>query len=129
MTRRPTRTAARAEITELFSRYGGGDPHDEVDLHEEPEVWLDAALRFQEQQPEYFEWSKEVYGVVDEIVFTAPDRATVRSTLMTDDPSIPAPGQMIGEAVLIDGVWKASIESSCAGLALAGIECDYSLNE
>ena len=121
--------AARAEITELFSRYGGGDPHDEVDLHEEPAVWLDAALRFQQEQPQYFEWSKEVYSVVEEIVFTAPDRATVRTTLKSDDPSIPAPGPMVGEAVLIDGTWKAAIESSCAGLALAGIECDYSLKE
>jgi hypothetical protein len=119
--------AARAEITELFSRYGGVDPHTEVGLHERPEVWLDAALRFQEQQPEYFEWAKEVYSVVDEIVFTAPDRATVRSTLKSDNPSIPVPAPMTGEAVLIDGVWKASIESSCAGLALAGIECDYSI--
>ena len=121
--------AARAEITELFSQYGGADPRTQVDRHEEPEVWLDAALRFQEQQPQYFEWSKEVYGVVDEIVFTAPDRATVRQTLKSDNPSIPAPGEMIAEAVLIDGVWKASIESSCAGLALAGIECDYSLGD
>ena len=56
-------------------------------------MWLDAALRFQEQQPEYFEWAKEVYGVVDEIVFTAPDRATVRYTLVSDNPSIPAPGR------------------------------------
>ena len=67
--------------------------------------------------------------MVDEIVFTAPDRATVRFTLVSDNPSIPAPGEMVGEAVLIDGTWKSSIEGSCAGLALAGIECDYSLKE
>jgi hypothetical protein len=116
--------AARADITELFSLRGGADPHTQVDLHEQPDVWLDAQLRFQEQQPDYFEWSKEVYGVVDEIVFTAPSRATVRYSLVSDDPSVPAPGERIGEAVLIDGIWKVSIETSCDNLALGGIECD-----
>ena len=65
-----------------------------------------AASGSSEEHPDYAEWAKEVYGEVDEIVFTAPDRASVRFSLVSDDPSIPAPGERIGEAVLIDGVWK-----------------------
>jgi hypothetical protein len=119
--------AARAQIEELFSAYGGQDPDTQMGLHERPNVWRDANDRFKEEHPDYFEWAKEVYGVVHEIVFTAPDRASVRRSLVSDNPDIPAPGERIGEAVLIDGVWKISIESSCSDLLLAGIQCDYSI--
>jgi hypothetical protein len=119
--------AARADIEALFSAYGGQDPDTQMDKHERPNVWRDADTRFREEHPDYLEWSKEVYGVVHEIVFTAPDRASVRRSLVSDDPDIPAPGERIGEAVLVDGVWKISIESSCSDLGLAGIQCDYSI--
>jgi hypothetical protein len=119
--------AARAEIEELFSGYGGQDPDVEVHRHERPNVWRDADARFREEHPEYFEWAKQVYMVPLEIVFTAPDRASVKYELKSDNPEIPAPGVRIGEAVLIDGEWKVSIETACGNLALAGIECDYSI--
>ena len=119
--------AARAAIEELFSAYGGQDPDIQQAKQERPNVWRDANARFQEEHPDYVEWAKEVYGVVHEIVFTAPDRASVRRSLVSDDPSIPAPGERVAEAVLIDGVWKISIETACSDLALAGIECDFSI--
>jgi hypothetical protein len=119
--------AARAEIEELFSGYGGRDPEVEVHRHERPNVWRDADARFREEHPEYLEWAKRVYQEPLEIVFTAPDRATVRYVLRSDDPSIPAPGERIGEAVLIDGEWKVSIETSCGNIALSGTQCDYSI--
>ena len=56
-----------------------------------------------------------------------PTEAAVRFTLSSDNPSTPAPGERIGQAVLIDGTWKVSIDTSCGLLALAGIECDYSI--
>ena len=119
--------SARAEIEELFSGVGGQDPTIEMDKHERPNVWRDADARFREEHPEYLEWAKQTYSVPREIVFTAPDRATVRYDLLSDNPDVPAPGERIGEAVLVDGVWKMSIETSCGNLGLAGIECDYSI--
>ena len=110
-----------------MSAYGGQDPDSQMARHERPNVWRDADRRFREEHPDYLEWSKEVYGVVHEIVFTAPDRASVRRSLVSDNPEIPAPGERIAEAVLIDGVWKISIETSCSDIGLAGIECDYSI--
>ncbi len=119
--------SARAAIEELFSGLGGQDPELEMDQHERPNVWRDADARFREEHPEYLEWAKQVYSVPLEIVFTAPDRATVRYDLVSDNPDVPAPGERTGEAVLVDGVWKVSVETSCADLALAGIECDLSI--
>lgn len=119
--------SAREQIEELFSGYGGQDPDIEVDEHERPNVWRDADRRFREEHPDYLAWAKESYLVPLEIVFTAPDRATVRYDIRSDDPDIPSPGQRLGEAVLIDGTWKVSIETSCADIALAGIECDFSI--
>ena len=92
-------------------------------------MWADSNERFKLEQPDYAAMAPEVYAEVDDIVFTAPDRASVRFTLKSDNPSIPAPGERIGEAVLIDGVWKVSIDTSCGLVALAGIECDYSVDE
>ena len=70
----------------------------------------------------------EVYAEVDEIVFTAPDRASVRFTLhrpTTRRSRRPASGS--ARPCSIDGMWKVSIETSCGLLGLAGIECDYSI--
>ena len=122
--------AARAEITDAVQRSStasraarGRAPR------ERPSVWLDARQRFREEQPELRRVVQEVYGDVHEIVFTAPDRASrplTRSSPTT--PSIPAPGERIGEAVLIDGhvegVDRDELRRLCA---LAGIECDYSI--
>jgi hypothetical protein len=121
---------ARAEIVDLWNAaYDGVNEPSETNIREQPDVWLDAQERFREEQPQYAAWSEEVYAEVHEVVFTSPDRASVHFTLLSDNPSIPAPGERIGEAVLIDGVWKVSIETSCGLLALAGIECNYSLKE
>ncbi|MFL6204938.1 MAG: hypothetical protein ACJ739_06275 [Acidimicrobiales bacterium] len=120
--------AARAEVEALFldAFKGPADP-DGAHLRERPNVWWDASVRFREEHPDYYEWAKEVYSTVEDVVFTAPDRASVRYTLKTDDPEVPAPGERIGEAVLVDGTWKVSIETSCGNVGLAGIECDYSI--
>ncbi len=118
---------AREQIEQLFSGYGGQDPEVEVHKHERPNVWRDADARFRDEHPDYLEWSKEVYMVPLEIVFTAPDRASVRYELKSDDPEIPTPGMRVGEAVLIDGAWKVSIDTACGNLSLAGIECDHSI--
>jgi hypothetical protein len=119
--------AARAEVEALFTGFGGGDLQAQMGLHERPNVWLDAEQRFRQEHPDYFEWAKETYVVPLEVVFTAPDRATVRYDLRSDNPDIPVPGERVGEAVLIDGVWKTAIETACADLGLAGIECDFSI--
>ena len=67
--------------------------------------------------------------MVDEIVFTAPDRATVRHTLKSDDPSIPAPGtddrRSGPHRRRVEGVDRIELRR----VALAGIECDYSLGD
>lgn len=120
--------AARAAINDLWLAAfdGAGDPT-EANLRERPEVWLDAAERFKREQPAYAAMASHVSAVVHEIVFTAPDRASVHFSLVSDDPSVPAPGEWLGEAVLIDGTWKVSIDISCRLLALAGIDCDHSL--
>ncbi len=121
--------AARAAITDTFTKLynGSGEPY--LELRERPEVWVDANERFKQQHPDYAAMVSHVHGEVDEIVFTAPDRASVRFRLIADDPSIPAPGERIGVAVLIDGVWKLSIDTSCELIGLAGVECDHSLEE
>jgi hypothetical protein len=120
--------SARAEVEELFLAAMDGAPEEgDKAMRERPNVWWDAQQRFREEHPDYYEWSHEVYSVVHEIVFTAPDRASVRYSLTTDNPSIPAPGERIGEAVLIDGTWRISIETACGNLSLAAIQCDYSI--
>ncbi|MEQ1788112.1 MAG: hypothetical protein ABL966_13745, partial [Acidimicrobiales bacterium] len=119
--------AARAAITDTWLTALEGSGEDHPELRERPDVWLDSHERFVTEQPDYAAMAPEVYAEVDEIVFTAPDRASVRFRLISDNPSIPAPGERIGEAVLIDGTWKVSIETSCELVGLAGIECDYDL--
>jgi hypothetical protein len=119
---------ARAAITDTWlAAFDGASDSSQSSLRERPEVWLDAQARFRQERPDYFDMAAHVHGEVDEIVFTAPDRASVRFRLLADDPSIPEPGERIGEAVLIDGTWMVSIDTSCALIALAGIECNYSL--
>jgi hypothetical protein len=120
--------AARAAVEDLWlAAYDGAAEPSQANLRERPEVWLDAQARFRQERPDYAAMAPEVYAVVHDIVFTAPDRASVRFSLLSDNPSIPAPGERIGEAVLIDGAWKVSIETSCGLIALAGVECNYSL--
>lgn len=119
--------AARAAITDTWLAALDGSGEDHPELRERPDVWLDSHERFVREQPDYAAMAPEVYAEVDEIVFTAPDRAAVRFRLISDNPSIPAPGERIGEAVLIDGTWRVSIETSCELVGLAGIECDYDL--
>ena len=121
--------AARAAITETWLKVfeGSGEPHPE--LRERPEVWADSNERFKLEQPDYAAMAPEVYPEVHDIVFTAPIARASDFTLKSDNPSIPAPGERIGEAVLIDGVWKVSIDTSCGLVALAGIECNYSIEE
>ena len=124
----PDEEAARAEITDLFTAaYDGEVLPSQSDLRERPAVWEDAQQRFRDEHPEYVEFSREVYAEVHDVVFTAPDRASVRFSLVSDNPSVPAPGEQVGEAVLVDGTWKVAIETSCALVGLAGIECDYSI--
>ena len=123
----PADQDARAQVEALFSGFGGGEARTEVDDHERPNVWLDAAERFRDEHPDYFEWAKEVYSVRRRSCSRLRTTRSVRYTLKSDNPDVPAPGERIGEAVLIDGRWKVSIDTSCRDLALAGIECDYSI--
>ena len=120
--------AARAAVEELVltAMHGAPDEGGKA-LRERPNVWWEAQQRFREEHPDYYEWSLEVYSVLHEVVFTAPDRATFRYSLVSDNPSIPAPGERIGEAVLLDGSWKISIETACGNLSLAAVQCDYSI--
>jgi len=77
--------------------------------------------RFRENDS-YTEMATKIRPEVREIVFTAPDRATVRFALLSDE--VLAPGEQVGEAVLIDGTWKVSIETACALHRLGGVECE-----
>ena len=120
--------AARAEITELLSAYGGDDPDTQVGLARAPGgVARRRRCASGRSTRVLLEWAKEVYGVVHEIVFTAPDRASVRRSLVATTRD-PAPGERIGEAVLIDGVWKIVDRDDAAPTSRSpGIECDYSI--
>ena len=93
-----------------------------AELHERPDVWLAANAEFR-AMTEYLEIAETVHAEVDAVVFTAPDRATVRFQLLSDDPRNAVPQHQLGEAVLVDGRWVVSIDTACGLLALAGVEC------
>jgi len=116
--------AARAAITDTFlAAYGGPGTEEKAHLYERPDVWLAANAAFR-QNEEYLAMAETISAEVQEIVFTAPDRASVRFVLESSESGTPTPGEQVGEAVLIDGAWKVSIETSCGLLAMGGVECD-----
>jgi hypothetical protein len=117
--------AARAAITDTFlAAFDGANDRDAKAPHyERSDVWLAASEEWG-QIPSNEGVAESLYAEVHEIVFTSADRASVRFSLMSRDTEAPALGNQIGEAVLIDGQWKVSIETSCGLVAMGGVECD-----
>jgi hypothetical protein len=62
-----------------------------------------------------------VTASVTDLVFTAPDRATVLYSL---DTSITDFDNRLGELVLVDGTWKVTRSTVCEALSLGGGYCD-----
>lgn len=58
---------------------------------------------------------------VREVVFTAPDAASVRFELFYEGGA--QFGEQIGKAVLIDGTWRVARETMCTVLGWAGVQC------
>jgi hypothetical protein len=117
--------AARAAITDTFlAAFDGANDRDAKAPHyERSDVWLAASEEWG-QIPSNEGVAESLYAEVHEIVFTSADRASVRFSLLSRDTEAPALGNQIGEAVLIDGQWKVSIETSCGLVAMGGVECD-----
>ncbi|MFL6205922.1 MAG: hypothetical protein ACJ739_11285 [Acidimicrobiales bacterium] len=91
---------------------------------ERPRVWIVA-----NQQVEAGEYAGFVEGMsaaVDEVVFISPTHAAVRFQLRRPGGSVPQSVD-IGDAVLVDGRWLVGIETTCALVSTANVECDMSL--
>ena len=120
----PADPAAEDEVRALYVAAFDSTSNDQskAELHERPDVWLAANAEFR-TMTEYLDIAETVHAEVDAVVFTAPDRATVRFQLLSEDPRNTAPQHQLGEAVLLDGRWVVSIDTACGLLALAGVEC------
>jgi hypothetical protein len=92
-------------------------------LSERPAVWAAANQALVEGQ--YGEMVEGLHAVVDEVVFTSPTRAVVRFDLITSTGYRSA--DQIGHAVLVDGRWLVTIETTCEQVSIAGVRCDMSL--
>ena len=120
----PDLEATRADVIAMWE--ASGDPslskQERAQYQEDPEVWLDATLRFEEEHPDYAAIAKTVHNEVDEVVFTAPDRASVRYQLVSESSMVPR--YQIGVAVLAaDGTWRVATETSCRLIELSGTQC------
>ncbi len=90
---------------------------------ERPAVWIAASQQLAEG--EYAGFVDDMSAVVDDVVFRDPTHAAVRFRL--DLPNSPTPPSVdIGEAVVVDGRWLVSIETSCALLQTVNVQCDMS---
>jgi hypothetical protein len=87
---------------------------------ERPNVWI--AANQQVEAGEYAGYVEGMSAVVDEVVFISPTHAAVRFQLSRVPQSVD-----IGDAVLVDGRWLVGIDTTCAVVSLANVECDMSL--
>ena len=92
-------------------------------LSERPSVWADANERLLGGQ--YAELVEDLHSVVHQVVFTSPTRAAVLFDLIT--PSGYSSHDVIGHAVLVDGRWLVTIDTTCDQVSVAEVECDLSL--
>ncbi|MGQ0802981.1 MAG: hypothetical protein ACT4PI_03850 [Actinomycetota bacterium] len=116
-------TEARQDVVDAYTITFGGqstpeerlaridDPHDLEGTREQvrqnfPEAPLD-----------------EVSVRVEELRFLNRTTAAVRYTIVLPGYSIPEFPNRIGQAVLIDGVWKVTRETVCHSLELGGVTC------
>ena len=91
---------------------------------ERPNVWI--AANQQLVEGEYAGYVEGGSAVVEEVVFISPTHAAVRFQLSRPDGGVPQSVE-IGDAVLVDGRWLVGIDTTCALVSLAGVECDMSL--
>jgi hypothetical protein len=117
--------AAEEEVRAAFTGiFDASQPReDKAPLSERPAVWSAANQALVEG--EYGEMVEGLYAVVDEVVFTSPTRAAVRFDLVT--PGGYGSNDQIGHAVLVNGRWLVTIETTCTQVAIAGVQCDMSL--
>jgi hypothetical protein len=111
----------RAAFTGIFD--SSQPREDKAPLSERPAVWSAANKALVEGQ--YGEMVEGLRAVVDEVVFTSPTRAAVRFDLVT--PAGYGSADQVGHAVLVDGRWLVTIETTCQQVSIAGVQCDMSL--
>ncbi|MGE3835429.1 MAG: hypothetical protein AB7H43_11650 [Acidimicrobiia bacterium] len=111
--------AARAAVTAAFATaYDGRLPSElRGPSFERFDIWQEANRRLEETGL-FDERIATASATVDQVVFTAPDQATVRFTLVGTTL-----GTRLGRAVLVDGSWKVSIETYCDLVAASGVTC------
>jgi hypothetical protein len=63
----------------------------------------------------------EVTITIDNVVFTAAERAAVWFTILLD--ARPVLQHHRGDAVVVDGEWKMARSTFCELMALAGVQC------
>ena len=92
---------------------------------ERPNVWI--AANQQLAVGEYAQFAEGMSAVVDEVVFISPTHAAVRFQLSKPGGGSVPQSVEIGDAVLVDGRWLVGIDTTCALVSYASVECDMSL--
>jgi hypothetical protein len=114
--------AARAELEAVFELvHDGSIPVEERAGHLEGGPDLMVPIVEQLLASSYADQVRAARGVIDDLVFTAPDEAWVEYHIEIDGS--PSFSGRFGQMLLVDGSWVLASETYCRDVALAGISC------